>query len=387
MEIPKCEDQESKAARDLISSRPASATIAWRASELLHKTLRGALLLFGFLPGKVVAFKPLTADFRYPTFIRNMTQKNQQVRLGLGRNAWLAIVILAVALCGTTAEPAMARGRPMEIADAAIQRDLVYKRINGRALTLDLYCPQKASSPSPVILWIHGGGWSHGRKEQHSPAVSFLTDGYAVASIDYRLSGEAPFPAQIEDCKAAVRWLRANAAKYNLDADRIGAWGHSAGGHLSALLGTSAGVQELEGNGDNMSYSSRVQAVCDVSGPADLLRLYYDASDGSTGKRTKATSYIDALLGGPADQNKTKAMAASPITYVSKDDPPFLIIHGKNDSSVPASQGELLAAALKAAGVETTLEMTSQGHTVRVGDSRLLPIIKAFFDKYLKKSQ
>jgi len=275
----------------------------------------------------------------------------------------------------------------VEIADAVIQRDLVYKRINGRALTLDLYRPQKASSPSPVILWIHAGGWSHGRKEQRSPALSFLSDGYAVASIELRLSGEAPFPAQIEDCKAAVRWLRANAAKYNLDPDRIGAWGHSGGGHLSALLGTSGGVQELEGSGDNMSYSSRVQAVCDVSGPSDLLRLYYDASDGSNGKRTKATSYIDALLGGPADQNKTKAMAASPITYVSKDDPPFLIIHGEKDFGVPASQGELLAAALKAAGVETTLEITSQGHTVRVGDSRLLPIIKAFFDKYLKKGQ
>ena len=309
-----------------------------------------------------------------------MTQQSKQVRLRLGRNAWLAIIILAVALCGMM-QPAVAIDRP----DAVIQRDLVYKRINGRALRLDLYCPQNASSPSPVILWIHAGGWSHGRKEQHIPVISFLSDGYAVASIELRLSGEAPFPAQIEDCKAAVRWLRANAAKYNLDADRIGAGGHSGGGHLSALLGTSGGVQELEGSGDNMSYSSRVQAVCDVSGPSDLLRLYHDASDASTGTRPQVVAYIDALLGGPAEQNKTKAMAASPITYVSKDDPPFLIIHGKKDFSVPASQGELLAAALKAAGVETTLEITSQGHTVR--GERILPIVKAFFDKYLKKSQ
>ena len=134
-----------------------------------------------------------------------------------------------------------------------------------------------------------------------------------------------------------------------------------------------------------MSYSSRVQAVCDVSGPADLLRLYHDASDASTGTRPKDRSYIDALLGGPADQNKRKAVAASPITYVSKDDPPFLIIQGENDFSVPASQGELLAAALKAAGVETTLEITPQGHSA--GGPRFLPIVKAFFDKYLKKSQ
>src|SRR5262245_10099068 len=315
-----------------------------------------------------------------------MTQKSQQVRFGVGLNASLAIfIILAVALCDTTGQPARARRRSINIADAEIQRDLVYKRINGRALTLDLYCPREASGPSPVILWIHAAGWSHGRKQQQIPIISLVGDGYAVTSIELRPSGEAPFPAQIEDCKAAVRWLRANAAKYNLDADRIGAAGHSGGGHLAALLGTSGGVQELEGNGDNMSYSSRVQAVCDVSGPSDLLRLYPDASDASTGTRPQAVSEIDALLGGPAEQNKTKAMAASPITYVSKDDPPFLIIHGQRDSSVPASQGELLAAALKAAGVETTLEIISQGHTVR--RERILPNVKAFFDKYLKKSQ
>ncbi|HYT20414.1 MAG TPA: prolyl oligopeptidase family serine peptidase, partial [Candidatus Polarisedimenticolia bacterium] len=154
-----------------------------------------------------------------------------------------------------------------------------------------------------------------------------------------------------------------------------------------ALLGTSGGVQELEGSGDNMSYSSRVQAVCDVSGPSDLLRLYHDASDPSTGTRPKAISYIDTLLGGPAEQNKTKAIAASPITYVSKDDPPFLIIHGEKDFGVPASQGELLAAALKAAGVETTLEITPRGHSVGLESPTLLPIVKAFFDKHLKKNQ
>jgi acetyl esterase/lipase len=334
------------------------------------------------LPKKVVAFKLLTADFRYPNCIRNMTPKDQQVRLRLGRNACLAIII-AIALCGTTTQPAVARDRP----DAVIQRDLVYKRINGRALRLDLYCPQNASGASPVILWINAGGWSHGGKEEHIPVISFVNDGYTVAGIELRLSGEAPFPAQIEDCKAAVRWLRANAAKYNLDPDRIGAAGHSGGGHLSALLGTSGGVQELEGNGDNMSYSSRVQAVCDVSGPSDILRLYHDASDPSTGTKPKAISYIDALLGGPAEQNKTKAIAASPITYVSKDDPPFLIIHGQKDFGVPVSQAELLAAALKAAGAETTLEITPRGHAVGLESPRLLPIVKAFFDKHLKKSQ
>jgi acetyl esterase/lipase len=316
-----------------------------------------------------------------------MTQKRQQVRFRIGRNASLAIMILAVALCDITAQPARLRGPPVKIADAAIDRDLVYKRINGRALTLDLYRPRNASGPSPVIVWIHAGGWRHGRKEQHIPVLRFVSDGYAVTSIELRPSGETPFPAQIEDCKAAVRWLRANAAKYNLNPDRIGAAGHSGGGHLAALLGTSGGVQELEGSGDNMSYSSRVQAVCDVSGPSDLLRLYRDASDPSTRTRRKDISDIDGLLGGPAEQNKAKAIAASPITYVSNDDPPFLIIHGQNDHSVPASQGELLAAALKAAGVETILEVTPRGHSVGLGGPMLLPIVKAFFDKHLKTRQ
>ena len=315
-----------------------------------------------------------------------MRQKSQQVRFGVSRNAWLVIIILAVTLCDATAQPVRARDRSIKTVDAEVQRGLVYKRIDGRALTLDLYYPREASGPSPVILWIHAAGWSRGGK-QHIPILSFVSDGYALTSIELRPSGEAPFPAQIEDCKAAVRWLRGNAAKYNLDPDRIGAAGHSGGGHLSALLGTSGGVQELEGNGDNMSYSSRVQAVCDVSGPSDLLRLYHDASDPSTRTRRKDISNIDALLGGPAEQNKTKAIAASPITYVSKDDPPFLIIHGENDHSVPVSQGELLAAALKAAGVETTLEVTPRGHSVGLGQPPLLPIVKAFFDKHLKIRQ
>src|SRR4030095_4805908 len=122
--------------------------------------LIGAVVVPRFYAKKVVALKPLAADFRETNCIRNMTPKNQQIRLRLGGNGWLAIIILAIALWGTTAQPAIARGRPVEIADATIERNLVYKRINGRELRLDLYCPQKASSPSPVILWIQAASWS-----------------------------------------------------------------------------------------------------------------------------------------------------------------------------------------------------------------------------------
>jgi len=311
-----------------------------------------------------------------------MTSKYQVRALLRQRYAWLAVALAAAVLGGQTAQPIMARRRPAEVANAAVQRDLVYKRVNGEVLTLDLYLPEKFSGPLPVIVWIHGGGWSRGRKER-CPAVALADDGYAIASIDYRLTTTAPFPAQIEDCKAAVRWLRANASQYNLDPDRIGVWGHSAGGHLAALLGTSGGVRELEGAGDNLSYSSRVQAVCDVSGPSDLVRLYQEASQSPTSKSGKAMSAVAALVGGSAEQNQTKAMAASPIRYVSKDDPPFLIIHGGNDPTVPVTQAESFAAALKAAGVETTLEIEpARGHGAVGPKFRLT--IRTFFDKYLK---
>jgi len=327
------------------------------------------------LPGKVVAFKLLTADFRDLNCIHNMTQKNQQVRLRLGRNAWLAITILAVALCGTTAQPILAKPRSAEITNATVQRDLVYKHVNGTVLTLDLYRPEEVSGSLPVIVWVHGGGWRRGRKEK-CPAVALVQDGFAVASINYRLTSTAPFPAQIEDCKAAVRWLRANASTYHLDPDRVGVWGHSAGGHLAALLGTSGGVPELEGSGDNMQYSSQVQAVCDSAGPADLLAM--------TNLGPKRTFAIEGLLGGPVEKDKAKAIAASPIHYVSKDDPPFLIVHGEGDRVVPVEQSQRLYEELRKAGVNATLKILPHvGHQAVLMDA--VKDAEVFFDATLKK--
>ena len=291
------------------------------------------------------------------------------------RHGWLTYTLAIAALCGSAAQPVMARLRPMmDVANAAIQRDLVYKRVNSAVLTLDLYCPEKVSGPLPVIVWIHGGAWRRGGKRK-CPAVALVPDGYAVASIDYRLSGTAPFPAQIEDCKAAVRWLRANAAKYNLDADRIGAWGMSAGGHLAALLGTSGGVPELEGSGDNMQYSSRVQAVCDVAGPADLPAL--------TNVGPKAMAAIEALLGGPLEKDQAKALAASPMHYVSKDDPPFLIVHGEGDRVIPVEQSQRFYEELRKAGVNATLKTPQVGHQGVMMDA--VKDAKVFFDATLKK--
>jgi len=296
------------------------------------------------------------------------------LRLVRLRNGWIACA-LAVAALWRIPTSALAGHPPTDVAGAAIQRDLVYKRVDGTVLTLDLYCPEKISDLLPVVVWIHGGGWRNGGKGQ-CPAVDLVPDGYAVASINYRLSSSAPFPAQIEDCKAAIRWLRANASTYHLDPDRIGVWGHSAGGHLAALLGTSGGVPELEGSGDNMQYSSRVQAVCESAGPTDLMAVMALGP-----KRMLA---IEALLGGPPEEDKTKATAASPIHYISKDDPPFLIVHGDSDRVVPVEQSQRFYEALQKAGVSATLKiLPNVGHQGTLIAS--LKDAEAFFDKTLRK--
>ncbi|GAJ13590.1 unnamed protein product, partial [marine sediment metagenome] len=153
-------------------------------------------------------------------------------------------------------------GRSREVqlpTGAKVQRDIVYARVGDRKLLLDLYLPPKSSAPLPVIVWVHGGGWRGGSKGSGGRALPMLDRGFAVVDVGYRLSGEAVFPAQVEDCKAAVRWVRANAAKYGLDPDSIGAWGSSAGGHLVAFLGTAGDVREFDTKA-NAEYSSRVQA-------------------------------------------------------------------------------------------------------------------------------
>ena len=200
--------------------------------------------------------------------------------------------------------------------------------------------------------------------------------GYAVAGINYRLSQHALFPAQIQDCKAAIRWLRANAAKYNLDSDHIGVWGVSAGGHLVALLGTTGGVKELEGKGGNLDQSSRVQAVIDWCGPVDLTATMSELAD----------KCVTGLIGGPAQNNREKALHASPITYVGKDAAPFLIMHGDKDNLVPLSQSELLAEASRKAGVEVKIKVLKGAW--HVGPAFISPesykLIEDFFAKHLR---
>ncbi len=283
----------------------------------------------------------------------------------------LAIVLSAIS---TTIHAQVPKDAP---AGTTANRDLTYG--DHERQKFDLFVP-KSEKPLPLIIWVHGGAWEGGSKEGN-PAVALLSKGFAVAGINYRLSKHAPFPAQIHDCKAAVRHLRANAKKYNLDADHIGVWGASAGGHLVALMGTSDGVKDLEGDGGNLKESSRVQAVCDWFGPTDLLKL--SPAGGSPNAVTR-------LIGGDLGVKKDLTASANPITHIGKDDSPFLIIHGDKDRLVPLSQSELLHEALKKAGVETELVIfKGAGHydqefRTQITATENRDKAAKFFDKHLK---
>jgi acetyl esterase/lipase len=259
-----------------------------------------------------------------------------------------------------------------------------YGRPGAAANLVDLYLPNTADKPFPVVMWVHGGGWEIGDKE-NPPAIYLTTRGFAVASINYRLSGpQSHFPDPIYDCKAAVRWLRGNAKKYDLDADHIGVWGGSAGGHLVALLGTSGGVKELEGSvGDFQGTSSRVQAVCDWFGPTDLVRL----ANFKTSIRRQSPDYTERvvckLLGTSISKIQEPAKKANPITYVASDNAPFLIMHGDKDNLVPIEQSELLSDALKRSGAEVDFRVVpGAGHEIR--DQASFTAVEDFFNKRLK---
>ncbi|MCM8534522.1 MAG: alpha/beta hydrolase [Lentisphaeraceae bacterium] len=246
----------------------------------------------------------------------------------------------------------------------SIQRDIVYENLGQRKLHLDLYQVKGSTKTQPLVIWIHGGGWSGGSKKLHLKKVtSLLAKGFAVASVEYRLSGEAIFPAAVTDCKAAVRFLRANAKKFNLDSEKFGVWGSSAGGHLAAFLGTSGDVKEFD-VGSNLAVSSRVQAVCDWYGPSDFLKM----NDGEFSKMNHFSSKSpeSRFLGGPIQEIPEVVKKANPATYVTKDDPPFSIMHGGRDSAVVYNQSEILEAALKEQQIEVTLhKIKGQGHGFR----------------------
>ncbi len=240
-------------------------------------------------------------------------------------------------------------------------RNISYVKDGHERQKLDLFLPpRRGTAPVPLIIWVHGGAWLEGSKDQ-CPAIRLLYNGYAVASLGYRLSQTATFPAQIQDCKAAIRWLRVHAKENGIRPDRFGAWGSSAGGHLVALLGTAGDVKEFE-VGENPEVSSRVQAVVDFFGPTDFTMMEeQDSKEWGKMDHNDPNAPEAKLIGGAVQENKDKASAANPITYVTRDDPPMLIVHGDHDPLVPHGQSVLLEQALKKAGVEVTLKIIPNG--------------------------
>jgi acetyl esterase/lipase len=293
------------------------------------------------------------------------------------------LFVLTASLARAADEPQKRRTAPQGM-DAHL--DIEYAKPDNTPLRLDLYLPKNIKGSVPVIIAIHGGGWTGGDK-RGVPVIGMVRNGYAVASINYRFSQQAIFPAQIEDCKAAVRWVRAHAAEYHIDPDRIGAWGDSAGGHLVALLATTAEVKKLEGDEGNPGVSSRVQAVCDWYGPTDLVTIASQEGPDAVLHPDTPDSPVSKLLGGPAPENKEKAEAASPITYVSKEAAPILIMHGDKDPLVPLAQSEEFRDALKKAGAEVELYVVKGAGHGFPNDPKLVKKLIDFFDEHLKPTK
>ena len=269
-------------------------------------------------------------------------------------------------------------GMPVPLPEGVVElKDIEYGKGGDTSLRLDLYMPADLEKPVPGMIFIHGGGWEQGhRNDYRYYTVRYAKRGYVVATISYRFSNEAPYPAAVQDAKCAVRWMRANAAKYHVDPDRIAVVGGSAGGHLSMMVGYASDVPELEGEGGYAGVSSRVQVVVDLYGPTDLACP--EARDVGSVTKFLKKSY---------DEAPELYEQASPINHLTKDDPPTLVVHGTIDELVPVWQSDVLVDKLKALGIPVVYEKyEGWPHTMDVAldvNRRLQWAMNKFLDKHL----
>ena len=294
------------------------------------------------------------------------------------RIAFVGLVLMALQLATRTPEEKF-----------TVISDIRYCTGAGQSLLMDVFIPKSRNRmPTPAVLWIHGGGWERGDKNGNSGAQLLAKEGFVTASLFYRLSGEWPFPANIEDCKCAIRFLRANAAKFGIDPERIGVAGASAGGHLAELVATADKSAGLEGDGGWESVSSRVQAAA----------AYYGVSDFTVGEmqfQHHTGQVVVKLFQGTEKEKPELYKRASPIYYVSKDDPPLLLVHGEEDDLVPFDQSVRMAEAYRRA--ELPVEIIAVKHAghdfAQVGDAPVSPTVEVihqntviFFKRYLLPS-
>lgn len=305
---------------------------------------------------------------------------------------FVLVILVALSVTGCGGPSVMPGGSSTFASVDPTHKDLAYATLSSTQ-KLDLYIPTSGSGPFPVVIMVHGGGFMFGDKVDGAGLTGvdqLLAAGYAVASINYRLSGEAQYPAQIFDAKAAVRFLRANAAEYNLNPDKFGAWGASAGGNLVSLLGTTCGVAELEGADlGNADQSSCVQAVVDWFGPIDFLKMQEQlTAAGCSASTDDASSPESKLIGAPIQTVPEKVALTNPMNYITADDAPFFIENGTADCNIPPVQNKNLADALSAvigADNVTYVSLEGAGH----GGSQFetaenLAQVIAFLDESLK---
>ncbi|MEB3370895.1 alpha/beta hydrolase [Saccharopolyspora mangrovi] len=286
------------------------------------------------------------------------------------RLGWLGVAAGAVGLWGMLAQPRATGGQPY-----VVMRDLGYAPRVGNAGRMDLYLPAEAAGACPVVMWTAGSAWlaDNGNSGGERVARALCARGYAVAAVAVRSSQQARFPGQVHDGKAAVRWLRANAARYGLDGERIAVMGTSSGGWLASMLGATAGVVGMEGDLGPTSVSSEVQAVVDLYGPTDFLAMDshmpagaiegFNRITGGTRGHDDPASPESRLIGAEIQTVPGRVAEADPSQWVRCGCPPWLILHGTSDPLVPYHQSELLLAALHRAGVAATLyEMSGRVH-------------------------
>ena len=257
--------------------------------------------------------------------------------------------------------------------------DVPFGTVGDLTLRLDIIRPDPLpTAPMPAIVYVHGGGWFEGDKSQNRNQP-LAERGFFTVSINYRLSHEAIYPAQLDDVKAAIRWLRRHARELHVDPQRIGVWGHSAGAHLAALAGTTGHLAGWDESVNEGELTSRVQAVAMLAGPTDVLQVPAWCDD--------PDSWPARLVGGPLAQRLSQARQANPIHFVKGGEPPFLVIHGGLDDLVPSSQSDLLVQALRAVGSDVRFEyMPDAGHEFGPDEPSgpaSLALVQAFFAEVL----